>query len=50
MIGSTIVVINNTARETTEGNVVLAVAGITLLVVIGVFVIGSMWRRWSNRK
>lgn len=50
MIGSTIVVINNTAREATEGSVILAVAGITLLLVVSVFVIGEIWTRWRNRK
>ena len=50
MIGSTAVVISNNAREVTEGSVVLAVAGTTLAVVIGVFVIGEAWSRWRKRK
>lgn len=50
MIGSTIVVINNTAREATEGSVILSVAGITILIVVGVFVMGEIWTRWKKRK
>lgn len=50
MIGSTVVVINNTARESTEGSVILAVAGITILVVVIVFTVGELWSRWRNRK
>lgn len=50
MIGSTVVVINNAARESTEGSVILAVAGITIVAVVLVFIIGELWGRWRNRK